>query len=162
MQEAQLYITRVLETGSGFGARTDDGSHAFIPAKLVMASKIVEGDIVEVKLIPNAHQNNRGNAAPWLAVYAAKPADESSPVSAPVETIDDRALGVLQDIGYGTTAEIANDLGVDTVIASNALSRLFKTGRAAKAEVYARPDQDRASFCMWAKDVAHFLPEVGE
>jgi len=33
--------------------------------------------------------------------------------------------------------------------------------RLAEVDIYARPDQGRASFCMWAKDVNHFLGEVG-
>ena len=66
MQIAEIYISHIIETGSGFAARTDDGEQVFIPASV------------------------------------------------------------------------------------------------AEADIYARPDQGRASFCMWAKDANHFLGEAGE
>jgi hypothetical protein len=71
-------------------------------------------------------------------------------------------MEALGRLGYATTAEVAKEVGEDPTTTHNALLSLFGKGRVAKADVYARPDQGRASFCMWAKDVTHFLGEGGE
>jgi predicted transcriptional regulator len=80
----------------------------------------------------------------------------------PELTLDDRVHEAVCDLGYATTSEIAKEVNADITLTYNAMLRLFKAGRVVKAEVHARPDQGRASFCMWAKDVTHFLPEAGE
>jgi ribosomal protein S25 len=160
MQIAEIYISHIIDTGSGFAARTDDGEQVFIPASVTKASGAKEGEIGTAKLIPNTHQNNA--ATPWVAVHIAK---QDGTVLAPAvqeKTLDDRVHEAVCDLGYATTSEIVKEVNADVALAHNALLRLFNKGRLAKADIYARADQDRASFCMWAKDVKHFLGEAGE
>ena len=164
MEITDIFISRLLDTASGFAARIDTGEQVFVPATVVRASGAKEGDMGRAKLIPNTHPN--GSNTPWVAVFVElhddfTPAAASEPVR-PEPTLDDRVHEAVCDLGYATTSELAKEVKADTALTHNALSRLFSKGRVVKADVYARPDQDRASFCMWAKDVAHFLPEVGE
>ncbi len=160
MEIADIYISHILETGSGFAARTDDGEQVFIPASVTKASRIQDGEMGTAKLIPNTHPNNA--STPWVAVHIAKQADTSPKPLMPEKTLDDRVHETVCDMGYATTKEIASEVGADMQLTHNALLRLFGKGCVAKADIYARSDQGRASFCMWAKDVNHFLGEVGE
>ena len=160
METTDIFITHLLDSGSGFAARIDTGEQVFVPASVVRASKAKDGDIGSAKLIPNTHPNSSGT--PWVAVFVAvQPQDEPAPVgSGP--TLDDRVHEAVCDMGYATTSEIAKEVKADVALTHNALLRLFSKGRMAKAEVYARPEQERASFCMWAKDVTHFLEGASE
>jgi hypothetical protein len=159
MQEAQIYISHILDSGCAFAARTDDGSQTFVPPSVIKASGVDEGDIVAAKLIPNTHPNNA--STPWVAVHVARPANS---VSAPVKneaSLDERAYEAVCDLFLATTAEVGREVGTDVHLAHNALLRLFKAGRIAKADVYANYDQERASYCIWALDAKDFLGEMG-
>jgi hypothetical protein len=166
MEITNIFITHLLDSGCGFAARIDTGEQVFVPATVVRASKANDGDIGSAKLIPNTHPN--GSNTPWVAVFlAVQPQDEPAPTPAPEPvrpelTLDDRVHEAFCDLGYATTSELAKEVKTDVALTHSALSRLFKAGRVVKADVYARHEQERASFCMWAKDVTHFLPEVGE
>jgi hypothetical protein len=164
MEITDIFISRLLDTNSGFAARIDTGDQVFVPATVVRASGAKEGDMGRAKLIPNTHPGSSNT--PWVAVFVElhddfTPAAASEPVR-PELALDDRVHEAVCDLGYATTSEIAKEVNTDVALTHNALSRLFSKGRVVKADVYARHDQDRASFCMWAKDVTHFLPEVGE
>jgi hypothetical protein len=160
MEITDIFISRILEKGSGFSARTDNGDQVFIPATVVRASKAKEGDMGRAKLIPNTHPGTSNT--PWVAVFVELHDDFTPAPVRPEPTLDDRVHEAVCDLGYATTSEIAKEVNADITLTHNSLLRLFSKGRMAKADVYARPDQDRASFCMWAKDVTHFLPEVGQ
>jgi hypothetical protein len=84
MQVSEIYISRVLDADSAFGARTDTGEQVFIPPTVTRAMPVVRP----------------------------------------------------------------------------ALDRLFRDGALAKALVYARDGQDRASFCMWAEEASCFVGEA--
>ena len=164
MEITDIFVSRLLEKGSGFAARTDNGDQVFIPATVVRASKAKEGDMGRAKLIPNTHPGSSNT--PWVAVFV-ELHDDFTPEPAPEPvrpelTLDDRVHEAVCDLGYATTSEIAKEVGGDLTLTHNALLRLFGKGRVAKADVHARPDQDRASFCMWAKDVTAFLGEGAE
>jgi hypothetical protein len=163
MQIAEIYISHILDSGCGFAARTDNGEQCFLPASVIKTSGVVDGDIATAKLIPNTHPN--AAATPWVAVHAARAEDGAALSPEPVrlaQSLSERVYNAVCDLGYATTAETAKEVGEDIAITHNALLALFGKGRVAKADIYARPDQARASFCMWAKDVNHFLGEAGE
>jgi hypothetical protein len=164
MEITDIFISRILDTASAFGARIDTGEQVFVPATVVRASGAKEGGMGRAKLIPNTHPN--GSNTPWVAVFVElhddfTPAAASEPVR-PEPTLDDRVHEAVCDLGYATTSEIAKEVNTDVALTHNALLRLFSKGRMVKADVFARPDQDRASFCMWARDVTQFLGEAGE
>jgi hypothetical protein len=159
MEITDIFISRILDTASAFAARIDTGEQVFVPATVVRASGAKEGDMGRAKLIPNTHPN--GSNTPWVAVFVS--INDSAPEPVRHEpTIEDRVHEAVCDLGYATTSELAKEVKADVALTHSALSRLFSKGRVVKADVYARHDQERASFCMWAKDVTHFLPEVGE
>jgi hypothetical protein len=162
MEITDIFISRILDKHSAFAARIDTGDQVFIPATVVRASKAEEGDMGRAKLIPNTHPGTSNT--PWVAVFVAvQPQDEPAPEPVrPEPTLDDRVHEAVCDLGYATTSELAKEVKADVALTHSALSRLFKAGRVVKADVYARHDQERASFCMWSKDVAQFLGEVGE
>jgi len=157
MENTEIYVSHVLDTNSGFGARTDTGEQVFIPASVTKASGAAEGDILTAKIIPNTHPNNM--ATPWVAVHVSR---QEQSINAGTESVsvDKLVLKSVCALGYGTTAEISHHAGSDTTATGNALSRLFKDGTIAKALVYARDGQDRASLCMWGKDTMSFLGDT--
>jgi len=166
MQTVEIYISHILDSGCAFAARTDDGEQAFVPASVVKASGAKEGDIATAKLIPNTHPNNA--ATPWVAVHVARVAvhvaRSENQAPAPVRqevSLDDRAHQAVEELFLATTAEVSKEVGTDVHLAHNALLRLFKAGRVAKADVYARADQERASYCIWALAANDFLGEMG-
>ena len=162
MDTTDIFFDRIITTNSGFGARMDTGDQVYIPASVVRASGVKEGDIRSANLIPNTHISKSGT--PWVAVFVAvgegEGEGEAEPAPAPARpapTIDDRILEAVCDLGYASTNEVAKEASVDVQLASNALLRLFNKGSLAKADVYARPNAERASFCMWAVEPKHFL-----
>lgn len=159
MVKAQIYFDHIIDTGCGFGIRTDDGHQVFIPAKIVRASGAKEHDILDATLVPNKHPSS--GSIPWMAIFITKTTtvDEIAPPPAPALTLDERIYKTVADMAVVTTAEAASEVGVDGISAHNALLRLFKTGRVVKADVYANHNQERASFCMWALQAKDFLGE---
>lgn len=157
VQEAEVYFSYMLSSGSGFAARTDNGEQAFIPASVLKASKLQEGDIANARLIPNTHPNNA--QTPWVVIYAKAGVLPPLAGGAPAETLDDRALRAVGEFGFASTAEIASEVGADVSLTHNALLRLFKRKAVVKADVFSDPAQERASFCLWAKDLSAFMGE---
>ena len=150
-----IFCTNMLDTGTAFALRGDNGEQVFIPASVSTRAGLSIGDTATATIIPN-HQH--GDRTPWFAIHiepVGAPTD--APVTAP--TIDDRIAQAIatHEGAYHTTAEIAELVFVDTTTASNALLRLFKQGRVARAEVHARADQQRPSFCLWANSTDRFI-----
>ena len=150
-----IFCTNMLDTGTAFALRGDTGEQVFIPASVSTRAGLSIGDTATATIIPN-HQH--GDRTPWFAIHiepVGEPAE--APVTAP--TIDDRVAQAIatHEGAYHTTAEIAELVFVDTTTASNALLRLFKQGRVARAEVHARADQQRPSFCLWAENTERFI-----
>jgi len=157
MQVSEIYISRILDADSAFGAQTDTGEQVFIPPTVTRAINAEEGDIVTAKLISNTHPNSA--ATPWVAVHASRNETAVFTDGNP-ETIDGIVMAAVLALGYGTTAEIAREVGEDVPVVRPALDRLFRDGALAKALVYARDGQDRASFCMWAEEASCFVGEA--
>ena len=156
MDTTDIFFDRMLTTTSGFGARTDTGEQVYVPASVVRASGVKEGDICSAKLIPNTHISKSGT--PWVAVFVAVSNAEPAPApESTAQTLESRILEAVCDLGYASTNEVAKEASVDVQLAHNALLRLFNKGSLAKADVYARPNAERASFCMWALEPRHFL-----
>lgn len=149
-----IFCTNMLDTGTAFALRSDTGEQVFIPASVSTRASLSIGDTATATIIPN-HQH--GDRTPWFAIYIDP---VGAPAEAPVaETIDDRISAAISTHAgaYHTTAEIAELVFVDSTTASNALLRLFKQGRVARAEVHARADQQRPSFCLWAENTDCFI-----
>jgi hypothetical protein len=158
MERVNIFCKSVIKTGSAFGVRTDTGEQVFLSPAVVRGSRLYEGEVVDVIVVPNAH---RDATTEWFAIRVCR--DEVSapaPKPEPVLTIDDRALIAIRETdGYLTTAEMAELLNTDSTIAHNALLRLFNQGKIAKADVYGSGGQSRPSFCLWAASAKTFVGE---
>jgi len=150
-----IFCTNMLDTGTAFALRGDTGEQVFIPASVSTRAGLSIGDTATATIIPN-HQH--GDRTPWFAIHI-EPVGEPTDAPAAAPTIDDRVVAAISthEGAYHTTAEIAELVFVDTTTASNALLRLFKQGRVARAEVHARADQQRPSFCLWAENTDRFI-----
>ena len=157
MELVEVYISRILDSGSGFLARSDNGDQAFIPSSVVKASGIREGDIVYAKLIPNSHPNNAG--APWVAINIKRRLKGGPEIDQSGEELEEAAYRAVVDMVIGTSAEIADDIGATVESAERALVRLFRSGRVAKAEVYDPANRGRVTYCIWALGSNDFLGE---
>jgi hypothetical protein len=161
MQTADIYCLRVHEAGFAFGARTDNGEQVYIPPGVVRGAGVKEDEVVNVTMIVNTHPNS--DHTPWCVIRVNRNAAPAAPqpVAPPVENIDDRVLQLVREQGMITTAEVAQEFPerLNATSAHNLMMRLFAAGKLAKADVYARPDQGRASFCLWATDVKVFAGE---
>jgi hypothetical protein len=161
MQTADIYCLRVHEAGFAFGARTDNGEQVYIPPGVVRGAGVKEDEVVNCAMIVNTHPNS--DQTPWCVIRVNRNAAPAAPqpVAQPTETIDDRVLQLVREQGMLTTAEVAQEFPerLNATSAHNLMMRLFAAGKLAKADVYARPDQGRASFCLWATDVKVFAGE---
>lgn len=154
-ENVTVLCTNMLETNTAFGFRADTGEQVFIPANVAERACIKIGDTLNVTVIPNFKQPEK---TPWFAIFVS-PAGEPSGDVPKAASVDDRISAAISthEGAYHTTAEIAELVFVDTTTASNALNRLFKQGRVARADVYGKPDQQRPSFCLWAENTDRFI-----
>ena len=156
MERVTIFCKSVIKTGSAFGVRTDTGEQVFLPPTVVGGSKLYEGEVVDVIVVPNAH---RDATTEWFGIRVCRD-EAAAPAPKPVMSIDDRAYSTIKiSDGYLTTAEMAELLNTDSTIAHNALLRLFNQGKIAKADVYGSGGQSRPSFCLWASSAKTFVGE---
>ena len=141
-------IVNVLPTGNGFGM-TGNGDQVYIPHNVMSASKAQMGHEMFAKLVNN--DRDPAGRTPWMAIYlsATPPASVSRDLSTEV-------INALAE-GYMTTKEVAEELGIDVAEANTVLNNMFANGQLVKASVHAKPNQMRASFLLWAKDINQFL-----
>ena len=160
--KTSITITNMHPRGFAFGV-TDDGGQIFIPPHIATEHTIQGGDKIEALLTinPNGIERER---TPWLAVRlytdaagAPDPIEVSAPE--PAASVEQRDAAVYRAIcgsQYMTSAEIAAQTGTDTSTAINSATRLFAKGMVAKADVYSRAGQTRASFSLWAQSANNF------
>jgi hypothetical protein len=158
MENVQVICTTVLETGSGFGARTDTGQSVFIPKSITTVLGMAPHMVVDATLIPNSL---RPDKTPWFCVNAT-PCGDAVPTSFRSDrSIDDRILTYLQDqTMYATSSEVAEAVDLPPAEVSGIMVKLFRQGRIAKADVYSAPGQQSPSFCLWAQSAARFIEEA--
>lgn len=155
-----IAVINVLPSGTAFGVNSR-GEGVFIPTSVANAAGVAIGDEVLAQLVPNARNPER---TPHMAIFIAP--KSAVPMQPPIQPeqppqkklTEKEVYGVVED-GYMTTSEIADWLEVDVTTASNLLNELHKRGLLAKATVFSKPDQQRASFCLWAKDLSGFADE---
>lgn len=157
MERVNIFCKSIIKTGSAFGVRTDTGEQVFLSPAVVRGSRLYEGEVVDVIVVPNAH---REATTEWFGIRVCR---ENTPPLEPKPkpvTIDERAYATIKSTeGYLTTAEMAEVLLADTSLTHNALLRLFNQGKIAKADVYASGGQSRPSFCLWALSAKAFVGE---
>ena len=163
----RVMIEGLTHTGSAFGTN-EAGDTVFFNQRLVEKVELEIGDIVEAYAIPN--YEDKRDETPWRAIKVdiATPWALFFPLGVTVPEVpartaaqlDEEVLNLLgEDSGeaYCTTAELADAAGTDTKTMGNSCLRLFNKGLIAKADVHGRPNQERATFCLWARNTAQFI-----
>ena len=160
-----VYIETQLETLTTFGIRVSTGEQVFIAARVARKYGIEEGQTRELTMLPNFAGNRP--ETPWKAVGASV-ADASrtteTPDAAPtprveIAKLEDRIVDYfdVEDNAFPQTAPaLAAALGEEDLHMQKTLSRMHMTGEVAKAQVWARGTQEKASHVLWAPDVAWF------
>lgn len=161
METQQIVVTNIHERGFAFGACIENGQQVFIPPFLNFKYNLKQGQHLNAQLSENTHDNGY---TPWQAVnfiteQSIPEVTERRADPEPIVDIGHRDAAVFKAIcesSYLTSAEIAEIAGIDTKAAGNSALRLFNAGRIAKADVYNRVGQSRASLTLWAETSSGF------
>ena len=160
-----IFVINIIESGSGFAERADNGEQVFIPASVVNGARLQIGEHVSAVLVPN--MNELKAKTPWRAVRVPRDGVELPPLPErltghdPVsgESLDLKCLKIIQRGGYYTTRDVADELNVDMKMTGNALQRQFNAGKISRAEVHHRVGQSRPSFILWAQNSDEFVED---
>ena len=161
MQE--ILITNYHPNGFAF-ALNETGEQIFIPPYAIDGTELQRGKRYQAVLIEN-HKEHQRERTPWMAVsvlprdasVTPDPIEVSEPEpAASIEQRDAAVYKAICDSQYMTSPEIAAQTGTDTSTAINSANRLFAKGMVAKADVYSRAGQTRASFSLWAQSANSF------
>lgn len=159
-QQMPVMIEAISYAGSAFGVNSN-GEQVFINARIVDKCGLQEGMEVVALVLPN-YEDKRDHI-PWRALrvddsaQAPSSAPEPVPPTLTTEQVDNMIHAHIVGGTYVTTAEIADELGLDSRTVNNSCNRLFNTGRIVKAVIHSSPNQQRASLLLWAKEVKRFL-----
>lgn len=160
--KTNMTITNVHPRGFSFAVTLDAGEQVFIPPHLTTGLDLQNGQTVSTQLVPNPKSDQRDNT-PWLAVsidmeQKSEPAPEADAAQQDsISARDQRVYEVICENAYVTAAEIAEKIDMDAKTAGNSANRLFNAGKIAKADVYNRAGQQRASMTLWAESASDFL-----
>ena len=158
----KVYIETQLETLTTFGVRLDTGEQVFIPSKIVKKHNILEEQTRELVILPNAHSFD---STPWRAVGVSisdtceTPRDVDPTPRVKLAKLEDRVMDYFLDVDkqYPHSAPVLADaLGVDGLHMQHTLSHMHNAGEMAKAQVFAKGTQDKASVVLWAPDISWF------
>ena len=150
MQTEKLTIVNIIVSGSGFGV-TPDGTSVFVPPRVVSAANAEIGDTFTASLIQN--DLNPSGRTPFLAVRLEREEQQQAEADTGHRS---HILEMLKD-GYMTSAEVGKEIGMDAIGAKGILKRMWEKGEIAKALIYARADQKRATHVLWALNADDFL-----
>lgn len=150
--EAKTYtakVARVLESGSSFAVVSETNEDVFISSNVAMSARLMEGDNITVKVIPNTKNQN----TPWFAVHVHKmPSLGTGMSSIPLEELRE----LLQE-GPLTTEQIAHEFGVEPREAYAHLYALHCSGDLARAGVRAKP-HGSDEIVLWGTHKDDFVP----
>lgn len=162
-----ILITNYHPDGFAF-ALTEAGEQIFIPPYAIDGAELQRGKRYQAVLVDN-HKEHQRERTPYMAVSvlvdeptvtpepaeAVAPATQAEDIS--IEERDEVIYNLICDGDYTTSAELAEYSGFDSKTAGNSALRLFNAGRIAKADVYNRVGQSRASFTLWAESASKFV-----
>lgn len=165
-----ILITNYHPDGFAF-ALTEAGEQIFIPPYAIDGDALERGKRYQAVLVDN-HKEHQRERTPYMAVSvlvtehalksepaeAATSATSATPNEEPrIEDRDEVIYNLICDGDYTTSAELAEYSGFDSKTAGNSALRLFNAGRIAKADVYNRVGQSRASLTLWAESASKFV-----
>lgn len=160
METVSVFIETQLDTKTSFGVRVDNGESVFINARLAKKYDIVEDETRAMVVLPNVGSD--GDKTPWKAMSVSmtdvlKPAEPTARVE--VAKLEDRIMDhfAVEDNQYPHKAsELADVLGEEDLQMQMTLTRMHTTGELAKAQVWAKGTQEKASFVLWAPETDWF------
>lgn len=160
METVSVFIETQLDTKTSFGVRVDNGESVFVNARLAKRHNIMEDETWDMVVLPNVGEDSANT--PWKAITLSmketlKAAAETPRVE--VAKLEDRIMALfgLEDNQYPHRAsELAEELGEEDLHMQQTLSRMHMTGEVAKAQVWARGTQEKASFVLWAPSTDWF------
>ena len=161
LTSVEVYIENLLDTDTGFGSRVDNGEQVFINSRITRKFNVVEGQLRKFTVVPN--DPSRTTQTPWRALGISMDdivpqIDEPTP-RVEVAKLEDRIMDhfAVEDNQYPHKAsELADALGEEDLQMQMTLSRMHMTGEIAKAQVWAKGTQDKASFVLWAPSTDWF------
>ena len=159
-----IIIVQSHNDGFAFAVTESRLEHIYIPSYAREGVENLEpGKTYKAALVPNYSVEQR-DRTPWVCVKIE--ADTPAPV-VPVKTAEQAATEIIardevvfnaiKDGGYMTSAELEMHSGMDMKTAVNSANRLHAAGRVAKADVYGKAGQSRASFTLWALNTRKFI-----
>jgi len=149
-ENATITVTNRLPTDTAFGIRKDTLAQVFIPAHIARGANLSIQHTYDVVVAHNDGPNS--TQTPWRVIQMQ--AAQKSPA-----TGEDKILALLREGGIYTTAEVADEIGLDATNAALWLKSLFTHKKIARAEIHERPDQIRASAHLWALNLEEFIGE---
>tara|TARA_R110002167_G_scaffold189213_2_gene391355 strand:- start:131 stop:607 length:477 start_codon:yes stop_codon:yes gene_type:complete len=152
----QVYISNQLETLTSFGVIVDTGEQVFINSRLIKKHRIQEGTTHTLVLALNPTSRDD---CPWQAIGYHEEKATSRVVKAKLE---DRISEFFNDLEHAephTAPAISEALDVDDTQMQLTLLRMHNAGEIAKAQVYSKGNQDKASFVLWAVNTSWFYDE---
>ena len=181
--QTHAFVTALDEYGTGFAVRADNGEQIFIRSILAERSDIEVGDRIAVWYVPNRNQEH-ADRCPWFALHV-KIEEEAAQVDLEdyieAKTIEEEfMLGSLEpevepeqpkrDIyaeireymlqnGSATTSQISAALGIISPNLRSYLTSMNDRGEIARADIWTRGKQTRASVVVWAINMYDLLPE---
>lgn len=181
--EVHAFVTELNEHGTGFAVRMDNGEQIFIRSVLSEKSGIEVGDRIAVWYVPNRIEEH-AERCPWFALHV-RVAEDGAQVDLE-EYIEDKTieeefmLGSLEpevepeqpkrdvyaeireylsETSSATTAQISAALGIISPNLRSYLVSMNDRGEIARADIWTRGTQTRASVVVWAMDMYDLLPE---
>jgi len=152
METVYVFIETQLDTRTSFGARVDNGEGVFINARLVKKHDLKEEETYRMVVLPNVGDEN--SATPWKAITMSM--EETLKGETPrvvVAKLEDRITAhfEMEENQFAHTAKnLAKALSVGDGEMQQVLHRMHNAGEIAKAQVWAKGGQDRASTVLWA------------
>jgi len=145
-----VIITNQLPTDTSFGV-TLNGEQVFIPPMVTRELDLKMGEKRELMLVPNHVQPER---TPWCAIAVPVEAEKTG-------DLIDEVSDILVAGGIWTNATMyaeiyeghADTQSKEYKDVGNALARLHTGGKIARAAIKLRPEQEKASAVLYAKDV---------
>jgi len=163
IQIEQLTIVNIIPTGTGFGV-TEDNTSVFIPPRVVQAASAEIGEVFSASLIANDF--NPSGRTPLMAVRLERTAPQPVQMGQPEEQLCAADLRqIILDFlrgGPASSAEVGEEIGTGAISAKGVLKAMWERGEVAKACIYARADQKRASRVMWALTADDFVEAYSE
>ena len=170
----EIFVDEVTQTGSAFGA-TKEGEAVFINRRITNALNLEHGDKLSACVLPN-YEDKRDDV-PWRALKAEiigsifedisdepipEPEVAPEPETEPQETLSDRIIDLLSEMGPMRAAIMSKYLDVDSSDISSMCRGLNKIGKVAAAEIYGDLNNSRPSHIVWAFDINDFDSDSAE